>query len=66
MILAKASIDKIIRKAGAHRVSSEAAICLAKMLEEEGIEISKEAVELAEHAGRKTIKKEDIKLAIER
>ncbi len=64
MILAKASIDKIIRKAGAHRVSSEAAIRLAEILEEEGIEIAKEAVELAGHVKRKTVKREDIRLVL--
>jgi histone H3/H4 len=65
MILAKASIDKIIRKAGAARVSSEAALRLAQVLEDEGVEIAKEAVELAEHAGRKTVKREDIRMVLE-
>ena len=65
MILAKASIEKIIRKSGAERVSSEAAVRLAELLEEEGLNIAREAVVLAEHAGRKTVKKEDILLALE-
>ena len=64
MILAKASIEKIIRKSGAERVSSEAALRLAEILEEEGLEIAREAVVLAEHAGRKTVKREDILLAV--
>jgi histone H3/H4 len=53
-----------MRKAGAERVSEAAARELAAMLEEEAIEISKMAVEYAHHAGRKTVKAEDIKLAL--
>ncbi|MCK4247474.1 MAG: NFYB/HAP3 family transcription factor subunit [Methanomicrobia archaeon] len=64
--MAKASVDKLIRKAGAGRVSEDAAIALAKILEEEAVDIAREAVALAEHAGRKTVKKEDVELAVKR
>ena len=57
-------VDRIIRKAGAERVSGEAAELLADVLEEEGKEIATRANELAEHAGRKTVKREDIRMAV--
>ncbi|MBU6997810.1 MAG: histone family protein [Theionarchaea archaeon] len=64
MALSHRPIDRIMRKAGAERVSEAAAKALASILEEEAIEISKLAVEYAQHAGRKTVKAEDVKLAL--
>ncbi|HHF09517.1 MAG TPA: histone family protein [Methanomicrobia archaeon] len=66
MILAKAPIDKIIRKAGAERVGEGAIMAMAEYLEDFGIGVAKEAAALAKHAGRKTIRAEDITLALER
>ncbi|KXB08655.1 histone [candidate division MSBL1 archaeon SCGC-AAA382N08] len=58
-----AAVDRIIRKAGADRGSEGAAKELAEILEEKGIEIGSEAANLAEHAGRKTVRDEDVRLA---
>lgn len=58
-----ASTHRIIKKFGAERVSDEAANELRKILESIGENIAKQAVDLAFHAGRKTIKSEDIILA---
>ncbi|MBU6997223.1 MAG: histone family protein [Theionarchaea archaeon] len=66
MALPLASVDKLIRKAGAHRVSEDAAKELAAHLQETAIEVAREAITLADHAGRKTVKAEDIALAKKR
>ncbi|MGN6346488.1 MAG: histone family protein [Candidatus Nitrosocosmicus sp.] len=58
-----ASTYRIIKKFGAERVSDEAANELRKILESIGENIAKQAVDLAFHAGRKTVKSEDIILA---
>jgi histone H3/H4 len=58
-----AGMQRIIRKSGAERVSEEAANELRTVLEQIAEKIAKSAVELSLHAGRKTIKPEDIRLA---
>ena len=65
-ILPIAPVERIVRKAGADRVSEDAGIELAKVLEEYGLEVAKEAISLAKHAKRTTVKEEDIRLANER
>jgi DNA-binding protein len=61
--LAVAPMHRLCKKAGADRVSEAAAKELAKALEEIGVKIAKEALDFAMHAGRKTIKAEDIEIA---
>jgi histone H3/H4 len=61
--LAVAPMHRICKKAGAERVSEAAAEELAKVLDEVGVKIAKEAIDYAMHAGRKTVKAEDIEIA---
>lgn len=61
--LAVAPMHRICKKAGADRVSESAAKELAKVLDEIGVKIAREAMDYSMHAGRKTIKSEDIEIA---
>ncbi|MHA2232839.1 MAG: histone [Candidatus Hodarchaeales archaeon] len=60
---AKARVEKLIRNAGAWRVSADATNKLNEILTERGMSIAKYAVELARHNGRKTINMGDIILS---
>ena len=61
--LAVAPMHRICKKAGADRVSEAAAKELARVLDEIGVRIAKEAIDYAMHAGRKTVKAEDVEIA---
>ena len=56
-------LRRLFKKAGAKRVSDKAAEELAKELELRTREIVIEAKNLAEHSGRRTILRRDIKMA---
>ncbi len=58
-----AAMYRIMKKSGAERVSDDAADELRKVIEEAAERIARQAVELSVHAGRKTIKQEDIRFA---
>jgi len=62
-LLPLAAMEKIMKEAGAPRVSETAKTALKTSLEEIAAEISAEAWKFAQHAGRKTVKASDIKLA---
>jgi len=58
------SIKRILKKAGASRLSEEAIKKLKNLLENYGLLIARKAVKNAEYSGRKSVKKEDIEEAI--
>ncbi len=61
-----AAVTRIAKKAGAERVGADAAEILVQKAEEFLGDVVQEAVKLANHAGRKTIKEEDVEMAAER
>lgn len=58
-----AAVTRIAKANGAERVGSDAAELLVKMTEDYIGRLTKEAEKLASHAGRKTLKEEDIEMA---
>jgi DNA-binding protein len=66
-ILPLAAMERILKKGAPDiRVSDPAKDELRIMLEEHGVEIARAAAKFEVHAGRKTIKAEDVKLASKR
>jgi len=65
-LLPLAAMEKIIKKAGGAdiRVSDKAKAALKTVVEEKAEEIAERAWRLATHAGRKTVKENDVKLAV--
>ena len=59
-----AAMEKLLKQGGAERVSDKAKVALKNALEEIAHEIAVKSIKLAVHAGRKTVKAEDIKLAV--
>ena len=65
-IIPLAPVERLIRTAGDDiRVSESARGALTEVLEKIGIKIAKEAIIETKHAGRKTVKAEDINRALE-
>jgi DNA-binding protein len=63
--LSQSAVERIMKKAGAERVSADAAETLSGLMEEYGIFIAKEAKKMSDHAGRKTLRGSDIRMAAE-
>lgn len=58
-----AAMERLLKKAGAQRVSEDAKLALKKALEDYAQKIGESSIKYAAHASRKTIKAEDIELA---
>ena len=61
---AGARVERIIRDMGAFRVSADAVSSLNEIITARGMEIAKYAVNIAHNSGRKTVKEDDVKLAV--
>lgn len=59
-----APIDRIFHKAGAERVGEDAVQLLRDILEVIAYDIASRSIELAKHAGRKTVTAEDVKMVV--
>jgi len=64
--LGLSAMYRILKKSGAERVSDESADELRRIIEEIAMAVAKSAVEMSGHAGRKTVKADDVKLASKR
>lgn len=62
--LSLSAMERILKRAGAKRVGESAKIALKEALEEYAFKIATQAVLLARHGGRTTVRGEDIKLAL--
>lgn len=58
-----AAMEHLMKLAGAERVADDAKAALKEVLEEFAKKIAQDAAKFASHAGRKTVKAGDIKLA---
>ena len=61
--LGLSAMYRILKKSGAERVSDESVEELRKVIEGVAEDIAKSAVDMTKHAGRKTVRAEDVKLA---
>ena len=62
--LSLAGVRRLMRKAGVSRVGQDAVEALREYIEDVAVQVAKIALELAEHAGRKTVQKEDVLRAV--
>jgi histone H3/H4 len=65
-LLPLAAMETLLRRAGAVRVGEDAKAALKRALERHGKAIAASAATFARHAGRRTVMKEDVLLALER
>lgn len=55
------SLERIAKKAGVKRISRKALEELRELVVDYGNDVAEQAVKLSRHAGRKTVKEEDVR-----
>ena len=63
MYISSGTVKRILKEAGAQRVSAEAADEMRKYLNKLSFRMAEKAVKLSKHAKRKTVELSDIRLA---
>ncbi|MGD1004497.1 MAG: histone [Methanoregulaceae archaeon] len=63
--LSRSAVERIMKKSGAGRVSADAITTLTDFMEEYAAFLAKEAKKMSDHAGRKTVRGSDIRMAAE-
>ena len=63
-MIKKSTAKKILKEAGAYRISDDALDEFLDVINKYSYSLAQKAVKLAHHANRKTLRKEDIELAI--
>jgi histone H3/H4 len=61
--ISTAAIERLLKTSGAKRVSEDSKKALQKILKKRIFELSQKASTFSKHAGRKTLKKEDLVIA---
>lgn len=62
--LPNAPVARLMKSVGANRISGDAVSLVAESMEDYAIALASKANDYAHHAGRKTIKADDVKLAL--
>ena len=65
-LLPLAAMESLLRQAGAERVGEDAKEELKRVLEQHAKAIAKQAAIFARHAGRRTVMRDDVLLALEK
>jgi histone H3/H4 len=63
MYISEHTLKKILKEAGATRISADASAEMYKYINRMAFEIAQKAVKLSKHAKRKTVDIDDVKLA---
>jgi len=63
MYISQGTVKKILKEAGAHRISLEASEEMRKYLNKLAFKTAEKAVKLSKHAKRKTVEMSDVRLA---